>query len=348
MKMHHLLSVSAIAVTCGAALAAPVVSGCKTTLYSTVPSTYRPYTACFDAEGRLYLGSDNNDNTGELIRRVLAGGGPTETITTTRIYDADGVLVDITGVITGVAGSVLVASSTFSGGGGQLSKIDASGGVSTFLTQGAELNNCDAMATDASGNLLINVPGNRTIARRTTGAFSTYINLGSTTGSTLAIDDANRLWVSCGDGVLRSYDISTSTPTQTLSVPVGGSEPGLGFCPAGIFGKSIYCVNRNAGLLYRVSSAGDLSLAGSGFPSGSYALAFNERGEMFVPDWNTGNIWRLSCGADFNSDGFLTFEDFDEFVTAFEAGNPDSDFNKDGFLDFSDFDDFVQQFESGC
>jgi|GEM_PF-2786650 len=54
------------------------------------------------------------------------------------------------------------------------------------------------------------------------------------------------------------------------------------------------------------------------------------------------------CRADFNGDGFLDFTDFDDFVTAFEAGLAISDFNGDGFLDFTDFDDFVAAFESGC
>jgi len=49
---------------------------------------------------------------------------------------------------------------------------------------------------------------------------------------------------------------------------------------------------------------------------------------------------------DFNDDGFRTFEDFDEFVAAFEAGDPLADFNNDCFLDFSDFDAFVAAFEA--
>lgn len=52
--------------------------------------------------------------------------------------------------------------------------------------------------------------------------------------------------------------------------------------------------------------------------------------------------------ADFNSDGFLDFTDFDAFVIAFEAGDSDADFNSDGFLDFTDFDTFVTAFEAGC
>ena len=55
-----------------------------------------------------------------------------------------------------------------------------------------------------------------------------------------------------------------------------------------------------------------------------------------------------ACGGDFNGDDFLSFEDFDAFISSFEAGEVQSDFNGDGFLDFSDFDDFVAAFELGC
>jgi hypothetical protein len=54
------------------------------------------------------------------------------------------------------------------------------------------------------------------------------------------------------------------------------------------------------------------------------------------------------CPADFNSDGFVDFTDFDEFVSAFEAGDGGADFNADGFIDFTDFDEYVSAFEAGC
>lgn len=59
-------------------------------------------------------------------------------------------------------------------------------------------------------------------------------------------------------------------------------------------------------------------------------------------------LLELECAPDFNQDGFLTFEDFDAFVSAFEGGSPSADFNADGFLTFEDFDAFVAAFESGC
>jgi hypothetical protein len=56
----------------------------------------------------------------------------------------------------------------------------------------------------------------------------------------------------------------------------------------------------------------------------------------------------IPCPSDFNADGFLTFEDFDAFVNAFEIGEFSADFNLDDFLTFEDFDDYVTAFEAGC
>jgi len=58
--------------------------------------------------------------------------------------------------------------------------------------------------------------------------------------------------------------------------------------------------------------------------------------------------YRLSTGADFNADGFITFEDFDAFIADFEAGLETADFDHDGFITFEDFDAFVTEFESPC
>jgi hypothetical protein len=54
------------------------------------------------------------------------------------------------------------------------------------------------------------------------------------------------------------------------------------------------------------------------------------------------------CIADFNGDEYVDFFDFDDFVLAFESGDPRADVNDDGFVDFFDFDDFVLAFEVGC
>ncbi len=52
--------------------------------------------------------------------------------------------------------------------------------------------------------------------------------------------------------------------------------------------------------------------------------------------------------ADFDADGFITGDDFDGYVTAFELGEPVSDFDGDGFVTGDDFDAFLLQFQAGC
>jgi len=64
--------------------------------------------------------------------------------------------------------------------------------------------------------------------------------------------------------------------------------------------------------------------------------------------WHSSFSPVAGCPADFNSDGFLTFEDFDDFVAAFNSGQATSDFNNDGFITFEDFDAFVAAFSAGC
>ncbi len=56
----------------------------------------------------------------------------------------------------------------------------------------------------------------------------------------------------------------------------------------------------------------------------------------------------VQCLADFNGDGFVTGEDFDELVALFEAGDPLADINGDTFVTGEDFDAFVQRFIDGC
>ncbi len=54
------------------------------------------------------------------------------------------------------------------------------------------------------------------------------------------------------------------------------------------------------------------------------------------------------CPSDFDRDGFVTGDDFDGYVTAFEAGNGSADFDRDGFVTGDDFDRYVVAFEGGC
>ncbi len=57
---------------------------------------------------------------------------------------------------------------------------------------------------------------------------------------------------------------------------------------------------------------------------------------------------QLYCPADHNQDGFVTGDDFDEFVALFVDGLIGADFDGNGFVNGDDFDRFVAHFEQGC
>ncbi len=68
-----------------------------------------------------------------------------------------------------------------------------------------------------------------------------------------------------------------------------------------------------------------------GVPSSEVTLTFNE-----------------PCPSDFDHDGFVTGDDFDKYVVAFEQGDDTADFDFDGFVTGDDFDSYVLAFEAGC
>ena len=105
--------------------------------------------------------------------------------------------------------------------------------------------------------------------------------------------------------------------------------------PAGLIGQAIEIITAQgvAGAFNRVEF-------GPGFPTNRVQFDYqaDKVRVTFMP----------RCTADFNDDGFLTFEDFDAFIGAFESGDASGDFNADGFITFEDFDAFVGAFEAGC
>ena len=65
----------------------------------------------------------------------------------------------------------------------------------------------------------------------------------------------------------------------------------------------------------------------------------------------TGGFWAVvlpRCDADINHDGFVTSQDFFDFIAAFFSNNSLADFNSDGTITSQDFFDFLAAFFSGC
>lgn len=74
---------------------------------------------------------------------------------------------------------------------------------------------------------------------------------------------------------------------------------------------------------------------------------FFNLGDNVTPSSNIGR-WGAACAAEMTCDGFLDIFDYEEFVRAFEAGEPKADVAYDGFVDAFDYDRYVELFEFGC
>ncbi len=95
------------------------------------------------------------------------------------------------------------------------------------------------------------------------------------------------------------------------------------------------------------SSAGGFTLTGTigQHDAGRMAgEAFEVRGGF----WSALGAPPPPCPADYNSDGFVTGDDFDSFVIDFELGNPGADADLNGFINGEDFDYFAAHFNAGC
>jgi hypothetical protein len=126
------------------------------------------------------------------------------------------------------------------------------------------------------------------------------------------------------------YVFNPSTGAELNYYPVGGVRGTAQLDD----GRYVWCDGLGLNAYNATTGSSTRLYGGSSSSSGQYI--------------NLVDFDATGCPADFNGDGFLDFTDFDDFVSAFEAGAASADFNSDGFLDFTDFDDFVSAFEAGC
>ncbi len=107
----------------------------------------------------------------------------------------------------------------------------------------------------------------------------------------------------------------------------------------------------DAGLLVSRDEGGSWSPYGTGLPNAAVIDLQIEpaRGRLVAGTQGRG-AWLapVFCPADLDMDGFVSGDDFEFFVLAFEGGSPEADFDADGFLTGDDFAAFVTAFERGC
>jgi fibronectin-binding autotransporter adhesin len=159
--------------------------------------------------------------------------------------------------------------------------------------------------------------------------------------------------VGASAGTLRLAGAYTQNAGGSLNVEIGGIAAGSQYDRLAVTGAAALNGVVNVTLINGFQPAvGDtFDILTTGARNGVFAAAnfppLNS-GTWRIEYLPTAVRLRIACAADFNGDGFIDFFDFDDFVLAFEAGDPSADFNNDGFIDFFDFDDFVLAFDAGC
>ncbi len=255
---------------------------------------------------------------------------------------------------------------------GNATPIDALAFRSGTLRNVAGINNGAGLSKIGPGTLLLNTPNTYTGATTVsagvlqvtntsgsaTGSGSVTIAAGATLSGTGRITGAvtNNGAVAPGTspGTLRLTSAYTQNAGGSLNIEIGGTVAGTQYDRLAVGGAANLNGSLNVTLINNFAPAiGDtFDILAAGLRNGVFAT-------LDLPPLNSGawaieylpTIVRLSitgCSADFDADGFVTGEDFDAFVAAFELGDAAADFDLDGFVTGEDFDAYVAAFEGGC
>ncbi len=103
------------------------------------------------------------------------------------------------------------------------------------------------------------------------------------------------------------------------------------------------CVIASAG----ASLAGWSSLTATGISNDGTVIVGYGSHEGHEEAW-VARLPVIPNSADFNRDGFVSGDDFDQFTALFEAGSTRADFDGNGFVNGDDFDAFASAFKEGC
>ncbi len=235
----------------------------------------------FAPDGTLFCGRDDAGGSGTALKiiRVDPITRASAEYGAATIPDPDVALFDSAGVVSGVAGSVLVGG-VVSGSTGRISAIRPDGTVVT-LWQSTSISNPAEMKFDSTGRLVFAEASERKVMVSTGAAPTTlYTISGTAAPGYLALDASDRIYTSCSDGRIRVH-----APDGTLLDDSLTSFNGLAsieFGEGGVFGTDLYALERASNTLYRVDSTGAVSVFGTGFNVGIGDIAFGRYGDLYV------------------------------------------------------------------
>jgi len=271
------------------------VPGFTVETFASVPE---PVRLAFAPDGRLFVGRDPTPTGGGTpvhVHRVMPDGS-VDPYGDDPTPDPDALVYDAAGVVSGVAGSVIVGG-VVTVPTGRLSAIHPDGSVVPLFESTTFQNPAD-MAFDSAGRLLFGDVATRKVYVMTGGPPVPLFTIsGSGAPGYLAIDSNDRIVTSSTDGRVRIHAHNGSVVDDDFASFNGHCA--LAFGPGGAFGTDLYVLEPPSGDLYRVDPSGSVALVGSGFAADAVRfndIAFGPDLDLYMSLHQTNVVVRVSPG----------------------------------------------------
>ena len=280
----------ALSLAFGAAAHGQSVLGASVRVYAdSVPG---PIRLAFAPDGTLFAGRDtmySGSATAQFLTRIGPGGSPVEAFGQSATADPDPVVVDVAGVVSGVAGSVLTGGIQVPTTVGSISAVRPNGAVQQLWTSTAWVNPTD-MKFDLTGRFLFSDGVSRSIWVSSGGELPTQLFTlpGSASPAFLAIAPDNRIFVA--DGAGRIYAYSSGGVLQNANVATFPSTVAIEFGQGGHFGTQLYALRIGAGTLHTVPESGTTAEIGSGLGTQLVDLAVGPDKNLYYSRFNTNQV----------------------------------------------------------
>jgi hypothetical protein len=249
-------------------------------------SDLRPTQLSFDSTGVLYVG---NNGAYVPIWQIGVGGSPINAYGDP-IFDPDAVVIDETGDVASIAGSVLVGSG---GGGGNLATIYEilPDETTNILFQAGNLSNPQDMIIDDTGRLLI-ADAFRGAVLQSTGSAPTVL-FSQTLPNEVAVDTSGRIFTGSPSGIqIHDSNGNLIDGSFVTGIDIWGLDFGPSSPP---WDGHLFAISFQ-GKLYRIDEIGTVTEIGKGF-NNPLDLKFGPDGAMYVSDFGNNVIYRIVAKA---------------------------------------------------
>lgn len=276
--------------------------------------------------------------------------------------DPDSVVLDLDGVVSGEAGTLLVGGSCGirnpdtgrcifdPDNNGCITAVAPDGTTTDLFGPDTAIGNVTWMKIDALGRLLFTrTLGAGRIYAIEGGVVSTVVSPSGYAIAQFDLDPDGNIRAFCNDGRIRTFDLDGMLLGVNPATGLGSAAVIASYAGGPRFPAGDYLVNTATFEFSRVDADGTVTPLGTGFP-GSRGIRFGPDGALYIGSQALNRIFRLiPCPVNLVADTTLDLADITAFASGFLAQDPAVDFAEPfGLFDLADITAFVTMFINAC